>query len=295
MPSQNQQTLTKTVLAAPPRPSERSNDYLFGGKELESAHDVSWYDSGARYQTTHGIFTSQDPLAEKYYSISPYAYCAGNPIYFIDDSGNDLVIVGKENSSVTFKTNLVNLSVNVSGIGVDWHGNYTLNGDDILGAALDIAGIFDPTGTADAANASLQFSQGKFGDAFVSALGIIPYAGDLAKVTRLKRDVGIITGVVEDIQYTQNLRKNMIRLTGENPANMQAHHIFPQKFKDIFWDKYHININDPHYGVWLDTHKHLSGAKAYNKEWKKFLSDHPNASVEDVMKFAEDLMAKIYK
>ena len=69
-------------------PSEWSNDYLFGGKELESAHNVSWYDSGARYQTTHGVFTSQDPLAEKYYSISPYAYCAGNPVNSVDPDGN---------------------------------------------------------------------------------------------------------------------------------------------------------------------------------------------------------------
>jgi len=30
-----------------------------------------------------------DPHAEKYYSISPYAYCAGNPIKFIDIDGKD--------------------------------------------------------------------------------------------------------------------------------------------------------------------------------------------------------------
>ena len=32
-------------------------------------------------------FTSVDPLAEKYYSISPYAYCAGNPVNRIDPDG----------------------------------------------------------------------------------------------------------------------------------------------------------------------------------------------------------------
>lgn len=130
MPSQNSKTLTKTVLAASLAfrdhlgstrlkvrdcgevvgeydylpygelasycpPSGLSNDYLFGGKELESVHNVSWYDSGARYQTTHGIFTSQDPLAEKYYSISPYAYCAGNPVNSVDPDGQmPQVVVG---------------------------------------------------------------------------------------------------------------------------------------------------------------------------------------------------------
>ena len=33
------------------------------------------------------VFTSVDPLAEKYYSISPYAYCGGNPVRYIDVNG----------------------------------------------------------------------------------------------------------------------------------------------------------------------------------------------------------------
>ena len=66
---------------------EYANDFLYGGKEYEIIHDIKWYDSGARYQTTHGIFTSQDPLAEKYYSISPYAYCNNNPINSTDFLG----------------------------------------------------------------------------------------------------------------------------------------------------------------------------------------------------------------
>jgi hypothetical protein len=32
-------------------------------------------------------FTTLDPLAEKYYSISPYAYCGNNPVIYIDQNG----------------------------------------------------------------------------------------------------------------------------------------------------------------------------------------------------------------
>ena len=43
------------------------------------------YDFGARYySTSHHRFTTMDPLAEKYYHLSPYAYCAGNPVRFVD-------------------------------------------------------------------------------------------------------------------------------------------------------------------------------------------------------------------
>jgi len=37
-------------------------------------------------------FTGVDPLAEKYYSISPYAYCGGNPVNRIDPDGEDYTI-----------------------------------------------------------------------------------------------------------------------------------------------------------------------------------------------------------
>jgi RHS repeat-associated protein len=34
-------------------------------------------------------FTTPDPLAEKYYSISPYAYCGNNPVNRIDPTGEN--------------------------------------------------------------------------------------------------------------------------------------------------------------------------------------------------------------
>jgi len=37
-------------------------------------------------------FYTVDPLAEKYYSISPYAYCANNPVLFIDPNGQEIWI-----------------------------------------------------------------------------------------------------------------------------------------------------------------------------------------------------------
>ena len=64
--------------------------YKFGSKEYDEMHGLNWFDFDARYYS--GIipaFTTPDPLAEKYYSISPYAYCANNPVRYIDPDGRD--------------------------------------------------------------------------------------------------------------------------------------------------------------------------------------------------------------
>ena len=48
------------------------------------------YDYGARgYHAAVGRFSTIDPLAERYYNVSPYAYCANNPISHIDPTGMD--------------------------------------------------------------------------------------------------------------------------------------------------------------------------------------------------------------
>ena len=43
---------------------------------------------------------------------------------------------------------------------MDFGGTYNFQGDEILSATLDIAGIFDPFGIADGLNAALQLNNG---------------------------------------------------------------------------------------------------------------------------------------
>lgn len=62
------------------------NLYKYGGKEWDEK--MTLYDFSARmYDPALHRFTTMDPLAEKDYSISPYAYCAGNPVNLVDPDG----------------------------------------------------------------------------------------------------------------------------------------------------------------------------------------------------------------
>ena len=62
--------------------------YKYGGKELDRTNGLDMYDFHARqYDPAFPCFTSIDELCEKYPSISPYAYCMGNPINAIDPDG----------------------------------------------------------------------------------------------------------------------------------------------------------------------------------------------------------------
>ena len=62
--------------------------YKYNGKELDRMHGLDLYDYGFRqYDPVVPMFTQQDPMAEKYYHLSPYAYCANNPVNAIDIEG----------------------------------------------------------------------------------------------------------------------------------------------------------------------------------------------------------------
>ena len=62
--------------------------YKYNGKELDRMHGLDWYDYGARhYDAAIVSWPTIDPLCEKYYSLSPYAYCGDNPINAIDVGG----------------------------------------------------------------------------------------------------------------------------------------------------------------------------------------------------------------
>ena len=78
--------------------------FKYNGKELDRKFGLNWYDHGARHNDAAiGRWHCIDKNAEKYYGISPYAYCGGDPVNFGDYNG--MWIVGSDKQKVTYDFN----------------------------------------------------------------------------------------------------------------------------------------------------------------------------------------------
>ena len=71
--------------------SEGAHPWKYNGKEFVEMHGLDEYDSKARwYYPAICRTTTMDPLAEKYYSTSPYAWCGNNPVGNVDLDGKEV-------------------------------------------------------------------------------------------------------------------------------------------------------------------------------------------------------------
>ena len=81
-----------TVLTAqiPTETLSQSHRFTFAGKERDSETGFSYF--GARYYDSDVLtgWLSVDHMADKYPSLSPYAYCGWNPVKLVDPDGKDI-------------------------------------------------------------------------------------------------------------------------------------------------------------------------------------------------------------
>ena len=77
--------------------SPQSNRYKFEGKELTTEGGAYLANFEARLQSPFlGDFLSPDPKAEEYLSLSPWAFCAGDPINYVDPTGERAYVYATE-------------------------------------------------------------------------------------------------------------------------------------------------------------------------------------------------------
>ncbi len=80
-----------------------ANRYLYNGKEIQKMPG-GWYDYGARfYDAQLGRWHVVDPMAEKYTTQSPFAYCANSPVNLVDFNGMTYGESNIENAGAQFE------------------------------------------------------------------------------------------------------------------------------------------------------------------------------------------------
>ena len=127
--------------------------YRYNGKEMETMNGLNQMDYGARRRFSWApIWTGPDELREKYNSISPYAYCAGNPVNAVDPDGrwiklSEAIKYNSNSSSVLTKNGISN---NLRGAlkdvlstteGSSFFAQYAKKGDRIAGHTFTEDGI----------------------------------------------------------------------------------------------------------------------------------------------------------
>ena len=177
------------------------SDVTNGNKELDRKFGLNWYDHGARHNDAAiGRWHGMDKNAEKYYGISPYAYCGGDPVNLGDYDGMEWDYTINEDGSVHItldvdlevKANLtesqieayksaINDAFNTTlsyVLGGNYSGTVTFNGNKVDGQltpVLTIGGLDDPV-------------QGGQTIAFYSRINIFDSNGDYRNITEVAFD-----------------------------------------------------------------------------------------------------------
>ena len=114
--------------------SDTWQQYRFTGKELDKQNGLNWYDFGARLFDVAGVpmWTSVDPLAEKYYPFTPYSYCAGDPVNKFDPDGRSTKVKTLEDGRYEVIGGDINdKDRNIYVYTQDENGDYSVKGESI--------------------------------------------------------------------------------------------------------------------------------------------------------------------
>ncbi len=99
---------------------DSTNRWRFSGKEIQTTASVNLLDFGARmYDDRLCRWTTQDPMAEKYYGFSPYCYCAGDPVGLVDIDGQKLYFA--KGSSEEFKKSFADAVIIMNAKGTSYN------------------------------------------------------------------------------------------------------------------------------------------------------------------------------
>ena len=254
--------------------------YKYNGKELDHMHGLNTYDYGARQlDPILCRWDRIDPLCEKYYETTPYAYCENDPVNSIDPDGRS---GWKIMLKAAYKV----------GKSVAKHGVSSLNKAATYADAFsDVTENFQTlTSSESSLSEKLWAGTCLASECLPVSIGDAKDAGKLVnKAVDAAQDV---SGAQKTIKATKNnYRRALQKATGKTGKGYEAHHSLPQKHRPEF-EETGINIDEPGNVVWRDTKGHRKNNHALTKEWNAFMEKNPTK--EQVMRKRDEIELKYF-
>ncbi len=194
-----------SYVARPANASSYAWRYLFQGNRIDTT--TGWYAVRNRdYIPAEGRWAERDPLSYAAGDMNLYRFVGNGPTYAVD-------ISGLQSNGNDHPTNVGVLQAGSAAwqAGYDrYYGQGGINQQnndaqrrqyqqsldernkareetlDWIQTTLDVFGVFDPTGLADATNAAVSLYRGNYVDAAINAASILP-GGDSAKALKLRK------------------------------------------------------------------------------------------------------------
>ena len=112
-----------------------ADNHTFSAKERDTETGLSYF--GARYYSSDlSIWLSVDPMSDKYPSLSPYVYCADNPVKLVDPNGEGTLYENKDKIGYSLGKNsdFIDLAGTIYAESDAW--NYSLEESAGIGSVL---------------------------------------------------------------------------------------------------------------------------------------------------------------
>ena len=122
-----------------------ADNHTFSAKERDPETGLSYF--GSRYYSSDlSVWLSVDPMAAKYPGLSPYVYCADNPVKLVDPNGEEVWIIGENWSWATKR-----LSSTYAKLGIqrDENGKLSTTINDVSNLSKNEKKLYDAINNSD--------------------------------------------------------------------------------------------------------------------------------------------------
>ena len=228
--------------------------YKYNDKEFDMTHGLHWYDYGARhYDPCIMRFTTMDPMCEKYYNLSPYAYCGNNPVNAVDPTGNDIRIWDAENDSY------FTYSIGMKYYGNDNFANKVIShlnkigsleaGSEVLSGLISSKNHYDIKNIkSEGGESTMQFVGYKHGGGQINAsmvmntdysdnviLGALAHESYHGYEKELGQDPASINGEVDAYLFENHIKFELGGISGELGISTFVGNIYSESMNHLIW------------------------------------------------------------